>query len=64
MCLMTTAGSPGQCRAYCDPASTDHGCAAGESCVPAAFNGNLSALVHLCIAGSVPDGGADAPSSD
>jgi hypothetical protein len=65
LCLQTVAGSPGQCRAFCDPVAAGHGCPAGETCRTAALGGNLSAIVHICIGSSVPDAGTpDAPSSD
>jgi hypothetical protein len=65
LCLQIVGGSSGQCRAFCDPMGSGHGCPAGEACRAAALNGNLNVLIYLCVGSAVPDAGTpDAPTSD
>jgi hypothetical protein len=65
LCLQTMAGTPGQCRAFCDLVAPDHGCPAGETCRTGALGGNLSVFFHICVPSVAPDAGApDAPSAD
>jgi hypothetical protein len=65
LCLQLVGNASGQCRAFCDPMGSGHGCAAGEACRAAALNSNLNVLFHVCVGSSVPDAGApDAPTSD
>ena len=58
-CLQTsTAG--GTCRPYCDPASSSHACAAGQTCQLVALGGAAGAQFHVCYgAGTVADSGTD-----
>jgi hypothetical protein len=63
-------GTPnGTCIPYCDNTKAGHGCAAGETCQPAALrlpSGGTSGTFNVCVGGEPPDAGGDtgSPPSD
>ncbi len=58
-CFQGVGDPSGKCVAYCDPAKTGRGCAAGETCSTAMLSGSTNKF-QICVGASTPkDAGAD-----